>query len=945
MANQPKSYRKFLAGSVTAALVASAVAPAASAATFSDVDPTDSHAQNIEKAVELGLVNGKDGQFMPYQDITRGQVAKIMARYLRDTTEVDTTGTAQFSDVNADLDSELAADALVVRAAGVFMGSNGNLKPHEPITRQEMASVLVRMFGFEDLADIEPSVTDNDEAWEVHRENINILSENEITNVTEYNPLENVKRAQFASFIVRSIEALEEVIEVPAMEITSEDSTHLLVTLEGDYAELTAEDFVFEGLEVTDLEYVTEAAAEGEEEVVTTTVRLTTSEQEAGKTYTLTSFMGVELSEEDAPAVSIPATPEVTGVSAITKTGVDVTFPEVTEAEESVEITVVDPSGKVIPVKPVNLEIGDTVISYEFETALTEVALGTWVVGGVEFDTKAQAAVQAVNASTNEVELLNALNSSYFTGVNADFITDYDVELDGTQTTVKEIQDIIDEVNSSSTTAEEKAAAVKAVNDATDQVKLLSALQNKVFDRVNSSWIASYQTAITGAADADKDTVTEIQALVDGVNFNGVTTAVNDALDELSLSKNSTARSLVNSYIAEDEEGVTVKATFLASIQLHDAVVNVNLANTNAKLDNALKALASLTDVIDLDTVNSKELSRYRTAIANAAVADKDTASELQTLIDTANVAAETAAVNAVAAVTAQTTTSDLNALLTTLADRSDYVAGAFDGDNINEMLLEDYRTALKDAIDTDKDSAAEINSLVVGINNPKAALDTIDALVTPTAEELLTALKDKTLNFKNLVDGNKAAYLAELADIQAAIVTTDSTTTADSLTAVKKIIDSANAKVTVNNATSASVARTALVELDLAAGTTSYINLSSLAKLEVAELILADIKANGVYADVAALETAVGTQTTAHTSIIADVNAATDIAPMDSALEGVGYKVYNDLSSVKQVEVAEAFLTAFPTKKDADGNVTRVDYTSITDIKAAVDAAIASTN
>nr|WP_254119796.1 carboxypeptidase regulatory-like domain-containing protein [Bacillus sp. FJAT-29790] len=206
---------KFLASSVTAALVASAVAPLASASgTFPDVPANDDHAANIEKAVELGLIKGQNGLFMPNKDISRGQVAKIIARYLGD---VDTTGTEQFKDVSTQVDAELAESALVVRAAGVFTGSNGAFNPGKNITRQEMASVLVRLFGLEDLANKESAVTDNDTAWEVHRANINILSENEITKVEKFNPLNNVTRAQFASFMIRSIENAE---KEPEQEVT-----------------------------------------------------------------------------------------------------------------------------------------------------------------------------------------------------------------------------------------------------------------------------------------------------------------------------------------------------------------------------------------------------------------------------------------------------------------------------------------------------------------------------------------------------------------------------------------------------------------------------------------------------------------------------------------------------------------------------------------------------
>ncbi|MBY6270477.1 S-layer homology domain-containing protein, partial [Parageobacillus thermoglucosidasius] len=147
MAYQPKSYRKFLAGSVSAALVATAVGPVvANAASFSDVNPNDSHAANINALVELGYIKGfADGTFKPYQSITRGQVAKIFARILTDQGFKAPDKIEQvFDDVPLDAkDQELVKAAAIVKAAGVMTGSQGKLNPAQNITREQMAKVLV----------------------------------------------------------------------------------------------------------------------------------------------------------------------------------------------------------------------------------------------------------------------------------------------------------------------------------------------------------------------------------------------------------------------------------------------------------------------------------------------------------------------------------------------------------------------------------------------------------------------------------------------------------------------------------------------------------------------------------------------------------------------------------------------------------------------------------
>ncbi|MBM7577880.1 S-layer homology domain-containing protein [Jeotgalibacillus terrae] len=231
MAYQPKSYRKFLAGTVTTALVASAVAPVAGAETpqaqdapsFTDVNPSDVHAPNIQKAVELGLVNGYGDEFRPYNNVTRGQVALILSRWIAaEGTTVDTSETEEFADVPSSYyDEELYEASLVLRELGIFTGTQeNNFNPNAPISRQAMAKVLVEAFGLEDLEDVDATVSDIEDAQEWAQEYINILVENGVTVVDEYKPLEFVTRAQFSTFAIRSLTVYEESL-LPA--VTSVD--------------------------------------------------------------------------------------------------------------------------------------------------------------------------------------------------------------------------------------------------------------------------------------------------------------------------------------------------------------------------------------------------------------------------------------------------------------------------------------------------------------------------------------------------------------------------------------------------------------------------------------------------------------------------------------------------------------------------------------------------
>ena len=214
MAYQPKSYRKFLAGSVSAALVATAVAPTAGfAASFTDVNQNDSHAEAINALVEAGYIKGyQDGTFKPYNNVTRGQVAKIFARILVDAGFEVPTDLNAFTDVPVNHpDQELVKAAAIVKAAGVMTGSEGKLNPTQNVTRQQMAKVIVKTFGLELPEGHVSKITDLDQADAWAREYIQTLEANGVTNVPEFKPKSNVTRAQFASFAYRALN-----VEAPA---------------------------------------------------------------------------------------------------------------------------------------------------------------------------------------------------------------------------------------------------------------------------------------------------------------------------------------------------------------------------------------------------------------------------------------------------------------------------------------------------------------------------------------------------------------------------------------------------------------------------------------------------------------------------------------------------------------------------------------------------------
>jgi hypothetical protein len=209
-----KNYRKFVAGTVTAAVVATAIAPAASAASFSDVPADHQFAEAIDALATEGIFVGKDGMFDINGELTRRQAAVVFARLIEGEGKMEQV----FSDVDT-ADAELTKAAYEVNEAGVMTGANGKLNPYAKLTRQQMAKMIVEHFDLTHVEGSDIEIKDLDKAHESQREYIQILAENGVTQVADGNfrPTETVKRGQFAAFVYRAMNI--EVEEVtPAVE-------------------------------------------------------------------------------------------------------------------------------------------------------------------------------------------------------------------------------------------------------------------------------------------------------------------------------------------------------------------------------------------------------------------------------------------------------------------------------------------------------------------------------------------------------------------------------------------------------------------------------------------------------------------------------------------------------------------------------------------------------
>lgn len=184
---------------------------------------TSLHARNIISGYE-------DGTFRPNETLTRAHAAKIIALALDlDTTNIKDPG---FKDVSKENVVYKYIAALANK--GIVMGSNGEYKPNNPITRAQMAKIISLAYKLpvNDLQDLTfVDVNQNDWFYKY----VGALVENQITTgttSTTFSPNKNVTRGQMAAFVYRGE---NKITPVQVNETIANITNEALVTTEGTY--------------------------------------------------------------------------------------------------------------------------------------------------------------------------------------------------------------------------------------------------------------------------------------------------------------------------------------------------------------------------------------------------------------------------------------------------------------------------------------------------------------------------------------------------------------------------------------------------------------------------------------------------------------------------------------------------------------------------------------
>lgn len=158
------------------------------------------HEADIIALYELGITRGCDvARYCPDRSVTRGEFATLLVRAL----ELRGSAPGAFVDV----DHSIHADAIGTLAAnGITAGcAPRRFCPDDPVSRGEMASFLVRALNLPPA----PPAGFDDTATSVHRRAIDSLAAARITrgcSADSFCPHEPVTRGQLASFLVRALE-------------------------------------------------------------------------------------------------------------------------------------------------------------------------------------------------------------------------------------------------------------------------------------------------------------------------------------------------------------------------------------------------------------------------------------------------------------------------------------------------------------------------------------------------------------------------------------------------------------------------------------------------------------------------------------------------------------------------------------------------------------------
>lgn len=239
--------KRFMKRAFAGALALTLVVPTSvSAATYKDISDDHWAKEAIDYLTEEGLVDGfEDGTFDPNAPVKRSQAALILSKALG--LEANENGVT-FNDL--DENDAVYDAAVALAQAGIMEGRDGNFMPNDPLTRGQMAKVLTKAYDLNgEVTASFADVSSDHWAYEyVGILAANEITGGYDDNT--FRPSNETTRAQFAVFLTNTLEAAATEPEAPEEpeEPGEEVDEEILQLLEDAFeAQLNLESYTFEG--------------------------------------------------------------------------------------------------------------------------------------------------------------------------------------------------------------------------------------------------------------------------------------------------------------------------------------------------------------------------------------------------------------------------------------------------------------------------------------------------------------------------------------------------------------------------------------------------------------------------------------------------------------------------------------------------------------------------
>lgn len=193
-----------LLGKIAAFTMMLSVLPTvSSAASFTDVSEKHGAKKEIQFLVDKKIIKGyEDGTFKPSKTVTKAHVATMLARAL----DLNTTNEAIPAVTDVPVTHGSYKEIAAIINAGIMPVSNGEFAPYKEITRGEMARALVNAFKLEgngnsNFSDVQADYWAAEYIDALATNGITVGYED-----GTFRPAKSLTRAQFSSFLARALD-------------------------------------------------------------------------------------------------------------------------------------------------------------------------------------------------------------------------------------------------------------------------------------------------------------------------------------------------------------------------------------------------------------------------------------------------------------------------------------------------------------------------------------------------------------------------------------------------------------------------------------------------------------------------------------------------------------------------------------------------------------------